>query len=72
MTAVTSAPAATLLRPGHNCWKLERAERFRCVQDGADYFRLVREAILRATRSVFILGWDIAAGVDLLPGEPPG
>jgi len=66
--AVQVAPGRTLLQPGRNCWRVERAERFRCVQDGAEYFRLVREAILRATRSVFILGWDIAAGVDLLPG----
>lgn len=57
-----------LFQPGRNCWRVERAERFRCVQDGAEYFRLVREALLAARRSVFILGWDIAAGVDLLPG----
>jgi len=57
------------LSPGRNCWRVERAERFRCVQDGAEFFRLVREAILAARRSVFILGWDVAADVDLLPGE---
>lgn len=53
---------------GRNCWRVERASHFRCVQDGEQYFRLVRAAILRAERSVFILGWDILAAVDLLPG----
>lgn len=58
----------SILVPGRNCWRVERTPRFRCVQDGALYFRLVREAILKAEQTVFILGWDIAAGVDLLPG----
>ena len=71
MSRDAAADGARLLQPGRNCWKLERATRFRCVQDGEDYFRLVRTAILAAQRSVFILGWDIAAGIDLLPGAPP-
>jgi phospholipase D1/2 len=58
--------------PGHNVWRVDRAERFRCVQDGAEYFRLAREAMLAARRSIFLLGWDIAATTDLLPGETPG
>ena len=40
------AAAATSRRrsrvPGDNCWCVERADRFRCVQDAADYFRWVR------------------------------
>jgi phosphatidylserine/phosphatidylglycerophosphate/cardiolipin synthase-like enzyme/uncharacterized membrane protein YdjX (TVP38/TMEM64 family) len=61
-------PAATIAQPERNCWRIEKADRFYCVQDGADYFRLVREALLSARHSVFIVGWDIFAGVDLLPG----
>jgi len=57
-----------VLRKGANCWRVERAVRFRCVQDGEEYFRLVREALLAARRSVFILGWDIYSAVDLAPG----
>jgi phospholipase D1/2 len=56
-----------LLRPGDNCWRVERAKRFFCVQDAADYFRLVRHAILQARESVFIVGWDIQATLDLVP-----
>jgi phosphatidylserine/phosphatidylglycerophosphate/cardiolipin synthase-like enzyme/uncharacterized membrane protein YdjX (TVP38/TMEM64 family) len=51
---------------------VERAAHFYCVQDAAEYFRRVREALLRAEESVFILGWDIAGLLDLLPGETPG
>lgn len=62
------APTDVLLEPGRNCWRVERSPRFKCIQDGADYFRALRTAILAARKSVFILGWDISAGVDLLPG----
>ena len=65
------APADPIVQPGKNCWRVERGHQFYCVQDGADYFRLVREALLRARRTVFILGWDIFAGVDLLPAAGP-
>jgi phosphatidylserine/phosphatidylglycerophosphate/cardiolipin synthase-like enzyme/uncharacterized membrane protein YdjX (TVP38/TMEM64 family) len=54
-------------QPGKNCWRVERADEFYCIQDAADYFRLVRDALLRAEKTVFILGWDIFASVDLLP-----
>src|SRR6187200_1438454 len=70
VTSSDLAPA-TFLTPGRTCWRLDRADRFRCVQDGADYFRLVRHAILKARHSIFILGWDISGRVNLLPGEDP-
>jgi phosphatidylserine/phosphatidylglycerophosphate/cardiolipin synthase-like enzyme/uncharacterized membrane protein YdjX (TVP38/TMEM64 family) len=63
-----SSPAGRIIQPGKNCWRVDRADRFYCIQDAADYFRLVRDALLSARHSVFILGWDIYASVDLLPG----
>lgn len=65
--AAPTRTADAILRPGENCWRVERAERFRCVQDADEYFRLARRAILAAQRSVFVLGWDIYAAVDLQP-----
>jgi phospholipase D1/2 len=65
----TSRSAPTIAQPGKNCWRVERADRFYCVQDAADYFRLVRNALLQAQQTVFILGWDIFPAVDLLPGD---
>jgi phosphatidylserine/phosphatidylglycerophosphate/cardiolipin synthase-like enzyme/uncharacterized membrane protein YdjX (TVP38/TMEM64 family) len=67
----TASPANAICQPGRNCWRIERAHRFSCVQDAADYFRLVRQALLAARRTVFILGWDILATVDLCPGAAP-
>jgi phosphatidylserine/phosphatidylglycerophosphate/cardiolipin synthase-like enzyme/uncharacterized membrane protein YdjX (TVP38/TMEM64 family) len=47
---------------------VERARAFHSIQDAADYFRLVRRALLDARDTVFILGWDIASTIDLDPG----
>ena len=62
-----AASSAPLVQAGRNCWKVDRADQFSCIQDAADYFKLVREALLAARKTVFILGWDIFANVDLLP-----
>jgi phosphatidylserine/phosphatidylglycerophosphate/cardiolipin synthase-like enzyme len=59
---------ASILQPGRTCWRIDRADRFACIQDGADYFRLVRGAMLAARRTIFTLGWDTSAHTDLLPG----
>ena len=64
-----SADRALIAQPGINCWRVDRAHRFYCIQDAANYFRLVREAMLRARHTVFILGWDTMASTNLLPGE---
>ena len=64
----TPSPADAIVQPGKNCWRVERAHQFYCVQDAADYFRLARQALLDARDTVFMLGWDILAAVDLQPG----
>ena len=64
---IRAARHQALVRPGHNCWRVERATRFFCIQDAADYFRLVRYAILQARHTVFSVGWDIQATLDLVP-----
>jgi len=68
----TSSTAASIVQAGKNCWRIDRAHQFYCIQDAADYFKLVREALLSARETVFILGWDIFAEVDLLPAGPTG
>ena len=57
-----------IVQTGKNCWRVERASHFYCIQDAADYFKLVRQALLSARKTVFSLSWDINAHVDLLPG----
>ena len=63
----TSSTTASIVQASKNCWRIDRAHQFFCIQDAADYFKLVRQALLSAHKTVFILGWDIFAGVDLLP-----
>jgi len=55
-----------ILETSHNCWRRENARRVAIAIDGAAYFRAVREAILAARRSVFILGWDIHSKLKLV------
>ncbi len=57
-----------LFRENDNCWRVARAERVACLIDGAAYFAAVRQAILRAEHSIFILGWDINSRFALVRG----
>lgn len=48
----------SLLVAGDTCWRVEQADRFAVIVDGADYFRHVKSAMLRARRRVMLIGWD--------------
>jgi phospholipase D1/2 len=37
---------------------LERADRFACIVDAADYFHHCKAAMLRARRRIILIGWD--------------
>lgn len=56
----------SILRPGHNVWRVERADRAAVLIDGADFFLAVREALRQARRNVFIVGWDIDSRTRLV------
>lgn len=60
---------APVLKPGTNCWRVERADRVAFLVDGADYFHAFREAVKQAQRSVLIMAWDIDSRVKLVRGE---
>jgi phospholipase D1/2 len=60
---------SAIVVPGRNCWRVNRADAFYCIQDAAEYFRLLRLALLAARHSVLILGWDISATLNLLPDD---
>ena len=55
----------SILRPGHNCWRVAHAERAAFIVDGAAFFRAVAEAFERAQRSIVIVGWDIDCRIRL-------
>ncbi|MHB1586650.1 MAG: VTT domain-containing protein [Acidiferrobacteraceae bacterium] len=54
-----------LLNPGHNCWRIEQAERVSFLVDADAYFKAFTEAALQAHHSIFIIGWDIDSRVRL-------
>ncbi len=56
-----------ILVPGRNCWRIEGAARVALLVDGDAYFRAFREAVKRARRSIFVVGWDVDSRTDLLP-----
>jgi phospholipase D1/2 len=58
------------LEPGRNCWRIARARRAALIVDGCDYFRLVRQAMLKARRQIMLVGWDLDTRIVL--DEPGG
>lgn len=59
----------SIFTPGENCWKKVDASRVAVAIDGEAYFRAVREAILSARHSVFILCWDVHSRLQLVRDE---
>jgi phosphatidylserine/phosphatidylglycerophosphate/cardiolipin synthase-like enzyme/uncharacterized membrane protein YdjX (TVP38/TMEM64 family) len=56
----------SILKPGENCWKLDKADRLAWLIDGENCFRAMREAMINARRSIFIIGWDVHSGLKLV------
>jgi phosphatidylserine/phosphatidylglycerophosphate/cardiolipin synthase-like enzyme len=62
--------ANPILRPGRNCWRIERAGRARVLVDADLYFRSLDAALDKAQRSILILGWDFDASIRLRGDDP--
>lgn len=56
-----------ILVPGRTCWRIERADRFAVIVDAADYFVAMKSSILKAERSVLMIGWDFDTRIKLDP-----
>jgi len=56
----------TVLRPGHNVWRVEPAARAAVLADAAPYFGALRESMLKAETSILIAGWDIDSRAPLV------
>ena len=54
-----------MLEPGQNCWRIEKADRASLIVDAADYFRLARQAMLRAEKQILLIGWDFDTRICL-------
>lgn len=53
--------------PGRNCWRIERADRMAVIVDAEDYFRAVKEAMLHAQHSIYMIGWDFDTRIKFEP-----
>jgi phosphatidylserine/phosphatidylglycerophosphate/cardiolipin synthase-like enzyme len=67
MPSRTSSAPSRLLRPGFDCWRIERATRASFLVDGQAYFGAVLAALRQARRSVLLLGWGFDPRTRLLP-----
>jgi phospholipase D1/2 len=56
----------TIFAAGQNVWRIEDAARFAVLIDGAAFFDAVRQAALRAKRSILIMGWDLDSATRLV------
>jgi len=56
-----------MLELGRNCWRIERADRFALIVDAEDYFRLIKDALLHAQRTVYLIGWDFDTRIGFEP-----
>ena len=53
-----------LLLPGRNCWRIESTRQFAFIVDGADYFTSLRKSLLKARRSIMLVGWDFDTRIN--------
>ena len=60
-----------LLEPGRNCWRAAQASRLSVIVDAEDYFRVARDAMLRAKKQILLIGWDFDARILLTHDDPP-
>jgi phosphatidylserine/phosphatidylglycerophosphate/cardiolipin synthase-like enzyme len=60
----------SILAEGETCWRIRKAERATVIVDAAGFFKHARSAMLKAERSIMMVGWDFDTRIDLVPGQP--
>jgi phosphatidylserine/phosphatidylglycerophosphate/cardiolipin synthase-like enzyme len=58
-----------LLTPGITCWRMARTDRLGVLMDSAAYFAAIKAAMLKAQRSIHLLGWAFDPATRLTPDE---
>jgi phosphatidylserine/phosphatidylglycerophosphate/cardiolipin synthase-like enzyme len=61
-----------LLEPGLTCWRTERAERAAFLLDNSTYFSAAKAVMLKARRSIHLLGWAFDPLTHLEPDSKGG
>lgn len=57
-----------IIRPGRNVWRKTCADNVLFLVDVDAYFKQLRTVLKRATRSIWIIGWDFNPFIDLNQG----
>jgi len=60
---------SALYKPGHNCRTIETARHACVLIDYATYYDALYSSLLKAKKSIFVLGWDIDSRIELRRGE---
>src|SRR5262245_10921267 len=68
LTRMLRSRGNAILRPGRNCWRIERAEQSGLLVDGHDYYRAFYRSASNAERYILISGWQFDSSVALLRG----
>ena len=55
------------IEPG--VWRYAKARKVRVVIDGADYFDLIQQAMLKARQRILLIGWDFDTRIHLKRGR---
>ncbi len=63
------AGQAGFLQPGRNVWRCAHAHRAAMLVDAGPCFGAMREAMLKARRSIMIVGWDIDSRTPLIGSD---
>lgn len=59
----------SILLPGRNAWRIERADALAFLVDGEEYFRALDRTLRTARRSIRIVGWDFNPDIRLRPRD---
>ena len=59
----------SLLVENETCWRIAEADRLSMVVDAAGFFEHARNAMLKAERSIYMIGWDFDTRINLVPGS---
>jgi phospholipase D1/2 len=68
-SATAQDSTSSFLVEGDTCWRKVHAPRAAVLIDAAEYFGALRESLLRAERSIFILGWELHSRTCLRGNE---
>ena len=59
----------SIFEPGQNCWVESKARFSAPLIDCGNYYKALHSAIVNASHSIFIVGWDIDSRIRLLRGQ---